>query len=465
MAFKSQVSPSIRGNASTTRIMNYLLACLVIVFLYSLYVLYSIYNINYVIHAILLLVVSLVTSLVLECGFAKFYKKDIKKHLMGSYPWITSIILVLSIPVSTDLYPMFIATIFSILIAKLLFGGFGQNIFNPAAVGRVVLYQSFGAVVASDIVVGATPIASVAANNWTIAAGQMSTFLQPYGGWMGMLTGMHAGSMGETATVLILICGLFMAFKKVIDYRIPVVYFVSILLFNLIIGCAAGLDPLFPIFALLSGGVVFGGVFMLTDPVTSPVHPIGKCIFALGAAFLTVLIRFMASTPGGVMYAILIMNMLVPTIDNLLAGKQIEVFKKAIISFSVIGLLFMGGSYLIGNSLEVVEIKETTKLVESKVDGNNHKYIIDSVGLNKDGFNRVEVIIDTNSKTLVDVKITKSDDTPDFVSMVNKSGLFDAYKGKTIDNVKVDVVSGASYTQSAVDNAVKFAISSYKEGK
>lgn len=465
MAYKSQISPSIRGKASTQKIMHYLLACLVVVFGYSLYVLYNLYNMQYVIHAVLLLMVSLITSLVIECGFAKFYKINIKKHLLNSFPWITSFILVLSIPVSTDLYPMFIATVFSILIAKLLFGGFGQNIFNPAAVGRVVLLQSFGAVVAKDIVVGATPIASVAANNWTIASGQMDMFLQPFGGWMGMLSGMHAGSMGETAVVVILLCGLFLVWKQAIDYRIPLAYFVSILMFNLIIGCVAGLDSSFAIFSLLSGGVVFAGVFMLTDPVTSPVHPVGKLIFSVGAAFLTVLIRFMANTPGGVMFAILIMNMLVPTIDNLLAGNQVRVLKKAISALAVIFVLFCGGSYLIGNSLEVVKIEPNAKLVDKKIEGDMNIFVIDAIGLNKEGFNRVVISIDSKNNVIADVKIDKSDDTPDFVEMVNKSGLLEAYKGKTLDNVKVDVVSGASYTQSAVENAVKLAISTYKEAK
>ena len=121
----------------------------------------------------------------------------------------------------------------------------------------------------------------------------------------------------ETFAVVIIIAGVFLAIKKVLDWRLPVFYIGTAFVIAFIAGMTHGLSPLhFALVHIGIGGLVFGGIFMLTDPVTSPVDPFGKILFAVGAAFFTMLLRFRSNMPEGVLYSILIMNMLTPMIDK-----------------------------------------------------------------------------------------------------------------------------------------------------
>ena len=151
------------------------------------------------------------------------------------------------------------------------------------------------------------------------------TTIMSMGSWMGdsnislanLYLGFYKGSIGETFAVIIIIAGVFLAIKKVLDWRLPVFYIGTAFVIAFIAGMTHGLSPLhFALVHIGIGGLVFGGIFMLTDPVTSPVDPFGKILFAVGAAFFTMLLRFRSNMPEGVLYSILIMNMLTPMIDK-----------------------------------------------------------------------------------------------------------------------------------------------------
>ncbi len=350
MKFNFHVSPNIKNNLTTQQIMKELTCCLMVLFVLACVYYYSAYGARYALQAVYLLASSLITMFICEFGFAKIRHRDPKSEIMNSFGWVTSIILVLMVPISMRIYAIVIATAFAIIFGKMVFGGFGHNVFNPAAVGRAVIFASFTGAT-TDIVTSATPTTVLAANyQWLpSSASQLQEFLSQYGGWSSLCLGTYPGALGETFTIAIVLLGVYLIARRLIDWRVPVVYLATIFVMTMVVAILCGVQSYngvpgfiwYPVINLLLGGVVFGGFFMLTDPVTSPTSPAGRTIFALGAGILTVLIRLTANLPEGCLYSILLMNMFSPMIESFFDGKQLEIqakAKKCFVCFVVIAL-------------------------------------------------------------------------------------------------------------------------------
>lgn len=348
MKFNFHVSPSLKGNLTTKEIMKELTLGLLLVFVLAVFYYASAYGSRYALQAILLLVCSLVTTLVCEFLFAKIRKRDPKKEIQNSFGWVTAIILTLMVPISTRPYALIISTAFAIIFGKMLFGGFGHNIFNPAAVGRAVIFATFTGA-STNLVTSATPTALIANSyGWVPAnADALDGFLSQVGGWSSLFLGTYPGALGETFTIAIVLIGIFLIVRKIIDWRVPVVYLGTIFVMTAIVAIITGVGSYhgipgfiwYPVLHLILGGVVFGAFFMLTDPVTSPTSAAGRTIFALGAGILTVLIRLTGNLPEGCLYSILLMNMMTPLIEFLLDGKQLDILKKAKHGFIYLALV------------------------------------------------------------------------------------------------------------------------------
>lgn len=348
MKFNFHVSPSLKGNLTTKEIMKELTLGLLLVFVLAVFYYASAYGSRYALQAILLLVCSLVTTLVCEFLFVKIRKRDPKKEIQNSFGWVTAIILTLMVPISTRPYALIISTAFAIIFGKMLFGGFGHNIFNPAAVGRAVIFATFTGA-STNLVTSATPTALIANSyGWVPAnADALDGFLSQVGGWSSLFLGTYPGALGETFTIAIVLIGIFLIVRKIIDWRVPVVYLGTIFVMTAIVAIITGVGSYhgipgfiwYPVLHLILGGVVFGAFFMLTDPVTSPTSAAGRTIFALGAGILTVLIRLTGNLPEGCLYSILLMNMMTPLIESLLDGKQLDILKKAKHGFIYLALI------------------------------------------------------------------------------------------------------------------------------
>lgn len=348
MKFNFHVSPSLKGNLTTKEIMKELTLGLLLVFVLAVFYYASAYGSRYALQAILLLVCSLVTTLVCEFLFAKIRKRDPKKEIQNSFGWVTAIILTLMVPISTRPYALIISTAFAIIFGKMLFGGFGHNIFNPAAVGRAVIFATFTGA-STNLVTSATPTALIANSyGWVPAnADALDGFLSQVGGWSSLFLGTYPGALGETFTIAIVLIGIFLIVRKIIDWRVPVVYLGTIFVMTAIVAIITGVGSYhgipgfiwYPVLHLILGGVFFGAFFMLTDPVTSPTSAAGRTIFALGAGILTVLIRLTGNLPEGCLYSILLMNMMTPLIESLLDGKQLDILKKAKHGFIYLALV------------------------------------------------------------------------------------------------------------------------------
>ena len=243
---------------------------------------------------------------------------------------ITGILLGLTLPPGFPLWMAFTGGVFGIAFGKLIFGGLGQNVFNPALLGRAFLQAAFPTAITTwpaargdgsmlalrgdlfsaplmtagpvDVITEATPL------------GLMKFEAQATGAWE-LFLGTTGGSLGETSAVLILLGGAYLAARRYLDWRIPAAVLGTVAILSTALHA---IDPAYPgpLFMLFSGGLMLGAVYMATDMVTSPVTRKGAWIFGAGIGGLVVLIRVWGGLPEGVMYAILLMNALVPFIDR-----------------------------------------------------------------------------------------------------------------------------------------------------
>jgi electron transport complex protein RnfD len=242
---------------------------------------------------------------------------------------ITGLLLGLTLPASFPLWMAFVGGAFAIGIGKLVFGGLGQNVFNPALVGRAFLQAAFPTAITTWPQVGqgigalyksnfALPLMS--GNNVDLITAATPLGLMKFEHSLTdtpqLLLGSTGGSLGETSAILILIGGAYLAYKRYLDWRIPVSILLTVAaIVPLLRLIAPDRVPTVP-FMLFSGGLMLGAVYMATDLVTSPVTRVGAWIYGVGIGLLVVLIRIWGGLPEGVMYAILLMNALVPIINR-----------------------------------------------------------------------------------------------------------------------------------------------------
>lgn len=272
---------------------------------------------------LMLLGVSVGVCLLLEWAITRFMMK--KESTIGDFSAvITGILLALNVPYTTPWWVIAIGAVFAIGVAKMTFGGIGQNIFNPAIAGRVFLLVSFPTYMTTwsqpqglfglDAVTGATPLGAVKEG---LLAGSSVQDIMAAGGYdyATMLYANLGGSAGEACAIALLVGFIYLLCRRVIKPWITLSIFATVALTSLIFW---GINPARftdPVFNLLTGGLILGACFMATDYVTSPMSAWGGVIFGVGIGFLTMMIRYFGSYPEGVSFAILIMNAFVPLIN------------------------------------------------------------------------------------------------------------------------------------------------------
>jgi electron transport complex protein RnfD len=236
------------------------------------------------------------------------------------YAAVTGTLLAFNLPVTIPLWMAAIGCAAAILVVKQMFGGIGKNFANPAIVGRIVLLVSFASQMTNwvkpllgfgfvDTVTSATPL-GIASVDAVTNATSLASGLPAIPSYLNLFLGAVGGSLGETCKLTLLLGGIYLVIRRVISVTIPLSFMGTVFLFTLVLGKD-------PVYHLLSGGLILGAIFMATDYVTTPTTERGKVIFGVGCGFITVIIRVFAANPEGVSFAILLMNILTPHIDNL----------------------------------------------------------------------------------------------------------------------------------------------------
>lgn len=327
----------------------------------------------YGVRVVLMTVCAIVAALLTEGIYFKITgSKDIVHDVTHSYGWVTGMIIVLITKIDVSYYAIFVSTVIALVFGKLVFGGFGQNIFNPAAFGEAIIMNSFGssvdANVTSEVLSGATPLTSMASAGWASNQSVISSVISDVGGFGSMFLGDYATVIGGSCALLLIVLCAWLIYMQVIDARLSLTYFASVFVISLIVGLVHGSGIDFALFNLLVGGVLFCGVFMITDPVTTPVSIPGKYLFAICAACLTLLIRWKASLPDGALYSILLMNMLTPAIDKACDGSQIKdsgkIARNVIIVAVVSVVITLAVGVTLKNETEESASSNNTSIVE-----------------------------------------------------------------------------------------------------
>ena len=258
--------------------------------------------------AFITIVISVFSALTAEYFYRKIAGKSTSIYDLSAV--ITGVLLALNLPPDVPYWLPVIGSAFAIVVVKQLFGGLGSNFVNPALAARAMLMASFPRYMTTwitpDAVSGATYLGIIKEN---------PGFVPQASDYMALLFGKVGGCIGETSAAAIIAGGLYLIFRRVINWRIPVFYIGSFAVFAFILGREAFFSA-HVVFEILSGGLLLGAFFMATDYATSPIAPRGKIIMGIGCGFLTVIIRFYGGYPEGVSYAILIMNLFVPLIDK-----------------------------------------------------------------------------------------------------------------------------------------------------
>jgi Na+-translocating ferredoxin:NAD+ oxidoreductase subunit D len=270
-------------------------------------------------NALMIMIAGIVSAVAFEYLVQKIRKKTVT--INDGSAFLTGLLLAMCLPPTVPVYMPVVGSFIAIVIAKHSMGGLGYNIFNPAHIGRAALMVSWPVAMTTwsalkvsgvDVVSSATPL------NVLKQQGH-DALLAMFGGQASMyqhlFLGTRNGSIGETSTVLLVLGGLFLVYKKIVKWEIPVTMIATVGILTWIFG-PAGMFTGDPIFHMMAGGLIIGAFFMATDMVTVPLTTKGQIIFAVGAGVLTVLIRLKGGYPEGVCYSILLMNSVTPLIDR-----------------------------------------------------------------------------------------------------------------------------------------------------
>ena len=312
-------SPHIHGDQSVEKIMRYVCLALLPAIMVAIYC--------FGLGAVKVLAIAIVSCVFFEWLIQKvFFKKA--STVADCSAVLTGILLALNVPSSLPWYMIVLGSFVAIAIAKMAFGGLGNNIFNPALVGRVFLLISFPVQMTlwprpfesakmwlfngmdktvADAISGPTPLGLLQTKG--VEAVHSSNYADYIIGFMG-------GSIGEISALAILLGGLFLLWRKIITWHIPVSFILTSFIFAGILWLVDPTRFADPFFHILTGGLMLGAVFMATDMVTSPMTPKGMLLFGFGCGLLTILIRCFGAYPEGVSFAILIMNAFVPLINK-----------------------------------------------------------------------------------------------------------------------------------------------------
>lgn len=298
--YRVSLAPYLRSKSTTQKMMLDVIIAMLPALAASIYF----FGMN----ALMLTVVSVISCVVAEVFMQKLFKKKVTVSDLSAV--ITGILLAFNLPASAPWWMPVFGGFFAICIVKQIFGGIGSNFMNPALAARAAIMASWPGLITNyitpDGVASATPLQLMKAGT----TGELPSL-------MDMAIGNIGGVIGETCSILLVLGGIYLIVKKVIDWKIPCLYILTTAVLLLAFGVDISLLP----YHILGGGLILGAFFMATDFVTCPVTPNGRIIFAIGCGLITAIIRIYGGMAEGVSYAIILMNTATPLIESLTTPK------------------------------------------------------------------------------------------------------------------------------------------------
>ena len=458
--------PFIKSKNTTTKMMMNVIIALIPIMLFSIYkngyIPYKndLITFGQMFYPLLIVLVATLSTFFFETLYQVLFNKEKKlKEIIGSsYAFMPGIFLGMILPINTPISIVILGGFVSSIIAKMLFGGFGNNIFNPALVGRLFIISCYAMVITNnggylnkyelDTISSATPL-----SNASIVADVSSyeALVEPYGSLLDFFVGTIPGTIGETSALLCLVAFIYLALTKTIKWIIPVLYISTVFVMSLIIGGSLW----FALFSILSGGLMFGAVFMATDPVTSPVTKRGQILFGLMLGLLTVTFRHLTPYPEGVLTSILTMNMLVFILDKL----GLKDKKAGLISLGVILALILTMSFVIKGNYNKEEGKDPNyEILNVKTEGNKVIYQASQKGYSSNLICNI---------TFEGGKVTKMElvsQNDSFYSKIENEKYLDRLVKEQDKKEEIDTISGATISSNALKTLLLNTIEDYENG-
>ena len=306
-------SPHIRGSETTRSIMLDVIIAMIPALIFGCF--------NFGMRALLLTGVSVIGCVFFEWLYRKLMKKPQSVGDLSAV--VTGMLLALTCPVTVEYWQILIGDFFAIIFVKQLFGGIGKNFINPALGGRAVLVASYAGSMTKWIDPAANKAALIGSNVDVITAATPMAYLKS-GNVEGLkasydvadvFLGSIGGSMGEVSAVALILGGVYLIWRKVINWQTPVAYIGTVAVISLLFP-KGGSGVEFMLYSVFGGGLMLGAFFMATDYATSPVTKKGQLIYGIGCGLLTVFIRYFGSLNEGVCYSIMVMNCCTALIDK-----------------------------------------------------------------------------------------------------------------------------------------------------
>lgn len=390
--------------------------------------------------------------------------KNLKNIIFNSYAYMPGLFLGLILPINTPISILIVGAFFASIVGKMLFGGFGKNIFNPALIGGLFIVSAYALVITEnggylnsyeiDTISSATPLSNA---SLITDIGTYNELVAPYGNLWDFFIGTIPGAVGETSSLFCIIAFVYLAFTKTIKWRIPVLYILTVFIMTMGIGLYNGVGIWYPLFEILSGGLMFGAVFMATDPVTSPTTRGGQIIYGLSLGLLTVILRYLTPYPEGVLTSILTMNMLVFILD--LLGAKIKFNVKKIIIPCIVLLI------LIGTMTVVIASKKNVKeeagdpnfeIIDKVTNGNITTYIVTEQGYSS----KLKLEIKIENDKVIAIEVIEENDS--FFDKVMNAKYTDTLKNNQDNLEECDTVSGATISSRALKKALINTLNDYR---
>lgn len=468
----AKIGPFIKSKNTTNKMMLNLLVSLIPIIVFTVYkngvLPYQAGKIEfvYILYPLLFILLPALVSFLIETIYAIIFlkkrNKDIFKYIKSSYSFFPGLFLGLILPINMPIWIVLLGAVIASL-SKMIFGGFGKNWFNPALVGYLFIFIFFTSYfqinggylnkLEVDTISTSTPLT----NSIVVEGiGDYDSLVKPYGSLVNFFTGMIPGSIGETSTLLCLVAFIYLTITGVIKWEIPIVYVLTVFFATFLIGNINNLGIWYPLFQILSGGLMFGAVFMATDPVTSPTTTQGQILYGLFLGILTVGIRYLSPLPEGVFISILVMNIFVKVLDTIGYKAKFD-FRVSLLPYIVVWILIIGLGFYVGNDYAKKSslVDSNFNIVSKETKGNKTTYIVTEKGYVANI--KAEVVI--NKEKILSYRVLEQSES--FYYKIYDSNYLDTLVNNQFSLKDVDTVSGATVTSKALKKLLQNVLKDY----
>ncbi len=468
----AKIGPFIKSKNTTNKMMLNLLVSLIPIIVFTVYkngvLPYQAGKIEfvYILYPLLFILLPALVSFLIETIYAIIFlkkrNKDIFKYIKSSYSFFPGLFLGLILPINMPIWIVLLGAGIASL-SKMIFGGFGKNWFNPALVGYLFIFIFFTSYfqinggylnkLEVDTISTSTPLT----NSIVVEGiGDYDSLVKPYGSLVNFFTGMIPGSIGETSALLCLVAFIYLTITGVIKWKIPIVYVLTVFFATFLIGNINNLGIWYPLFQILSGGLMFGAVFMATDPVTSPTTTQGQILYGLFLGILTVGIRYLSPLPEGVFISILVMNIFVKVLDTIGYKAKFD-FRVSLLPYIVVWILIIGLGFYVGNDYAKKSslVDSDFNIVSKETKGNKTTYIVTQKGYVANI--KAEVVV--NKEKILSYKVLEQSES--FYYKIYDSNYLDTLVNNQFSLKDVDTVSGATVTSKALKKLLQNVLKDY----